>query len=82
MGQRIASGTFGVEKIDMPVLHADDEIHIKQGFGFAFAVGNGVMLFPFVAILVPPVYPFFVCFEEFYELLFRIGCLVQLDKRL
>ena len=80
MCQRIASGTFCVEKIDMPVLHTDDEIHIKQSFVFTFTICNGIMLFPLVTVLVPPVNPFRIRFEEFYKLLFRIGCNVELDK--
>ena len=73
-GKHIAARTLCIEKVDVAVLHADNEVHIKQRL-FAplpFVVFNGVIGFAIIAVFIPPVNILCIGFKEFYKFLFGI----------
>lgn len=70
--KNIAFYTFGVEQIDVSVLHPDYEIHIEKRFCMFVSGGifYGVMLFAFITILIPPFYILAVCSKNFTKSFF------------
>lgn len=80
--KNIAFYTFGVEQIDVSVLHPDYEIHIEKRFCMFVSGGifYGVMLFAFIPVLIPPVYVLAVLLQELYKIFFLIRCPIELPK--
>lgn len=58
-GENIATRTFRIEKVDVSVLHADNEVDVKESLfsTLPFVVFNGVVGFAVIAVLIPPVNP-------------------------
>ena len=82
-GENIAASTFRIEKIDVSVLHADNEVDVKKSLFAAlpFMVFNGVVGFAAIAVLIPPVNQLLVCFKEIDIFLFVIGGGVLMNDR-
>ena len=73
-GKHITARAFGIEKVDVSVFHADNEVDIKESL-FAtlpLVVFNGIVGFATVAVLIPPVNVLRIGFKEFDKFLFGI----------
>ena len=65
---RITIFRLRIEEEHLPVLHPYYKIHIEQSpFALRVGVRYGIMLLALIAILIPPVYVFFVLFQEIPE---------------
>ena len=70
----ITTGAFSIKKINVAVLHADNEVYIEKRLfaALSFVVFNGVVGFTIIAVLIPPVNVLRIGFKEFDKFLFGI----------
>ncbi len=81
--KHIAVCTLCIEEIYVPVLHANNKVHIEKCLFTALSpiVFNSIVGFAIIAVFIPPVNVLRIGFKEFDKLLFRSRGGVKLNER-